>query len=163
MKPFRTVKEKGKYAVERAVTEDEIIRFACQIVGRRFKRGTSLSSSSVSKRYFSLKLAGCEYEVFAAVFLDNQHQVLGFEELFKGTIDGCAVYPREVVKRALFHNAAAVIFVHNHPSGIPEPSSADKAITNRLKQALATVDIRVLDHFVVGGNQVESFQERGKL
>jgi DNA repair protein RadC len=101
--------------------------------------------------------------VFACLFLDNQHHILEFEELFRGTIDSASVYPREVIKKALAHNAAAVIFAHNHPSGISEPSQADKLITDKLKQALALIDIRVLDHFIIGDGMPYSFAENGLL
>jgi len=101
--------------------------------------------------------------VFACLFLDNQHRLIQYEELFFGTIDGAAVYPREVVKEALRHNAAAVIFAHNHPSGLATPSEADKHITERLKSALDTADIRTLDHFVIGHGEVVSFAEKGCL
>lgn len=101
------------------------------------------------------------HEVFACLYLDNQHRVVRFEELFSGTIDGAAVYPREVVKRCLHNNAAAVIFAHNHPSGVAEPSHADVAITLRLKSALSTIDVRVLDHIIIGSKDVVSLAERG--
>ena len=101
--------------------------------------------------------------MFTCLYLDNQHRVVKLEELFSGTIDGAAVYPREVVKRCLRHNAAAVIFAHNHPSGVAEPSQADIAITRRLAAALNTIDVRVLDHIVVGRNEAVSFAERGLM
>jgi len=103
------------------------------------------------------------YEVFGTLLLDNRHRVIAFDELFRGTIDGAAVYPREVIKHAIAHHAAAVILVHNHPSGDPEPSDADKRLTQRLKEALGLVDIRVLDHVVVGYEGYTSFAERGWL
>jgi DNA repair protein RadC len=101
------------------------------------------------------------YEVFACLFLDTRHRVISYEELFQGTIDGASVHPREVLRRALQHNAAAVILAHNHPSGVAEPSDADRRITTRLKDALALVDIRVLDHIVIGDQLATSFAERG--
>jgi DNA repair protein RadC len=112
------------------------------------------------RRLLQARLRDREHETFAALFLDNQHRVIAFDELSQGTIDGASVYPREVIKAALKHGAAAVIFAHNHPSGVAEPSAADRTLTERLKAALAQVDIRVLDHFVVG-EQVVSFAERG--
>ncbi len=127
------------------------------------QRGDVLSSPQVTKAYLSTQLRGYSYEVFACLFLDNQHRVIVLEELFRGTIDGASVYPREVIKRVLFHNAAAVIFAHNHPSGNTEPSQADKQITERLKQALALFDIRVLDHFIIGDGQPFSFAEHGLI
>ncbi len=122
-----------------------------------------LTSSALTRQYLRARLRHYEHEVFACLYLDNQHRVVTLEELFTGTIDGAAVYPREVVKRCLRHNAAAVIFAHNHPSGIAEPSQADIAITRRLTAALNTIDVRVLDHVVVGRNDAVSFAERGLL
>jgi DNA repair protein RadC len=129
----------------------------------RLCRGQVLGSPAEVRQFLQLKLRGLEHEVFACLFLDNQHAVIGYEELFRGTIDGASVYPREVVKRCLALNAAAVIFAHNHPSGIAEPSQADQRLTQRLCAALGTVDIRVLDHFVVGDAEALSFAERGLL
>ncbi len=120
-----------------------------------------LTSSAATRDYLRARFKSCESEVFRCLFLNNQHHVMEFEELFRGTIDGAAVYPREVVKRALYHNAAAVIFAHNHPSGIAEPSQADIAITRKLKTAMQTIEIRVLDHLVIGAGEVVSFAERG--
>ena len=122
-----------------------------------------LTSSAATRDYLRARFKSCEREVFSCLFLNNQHHVMELEELFKGTIDGAAVYPREVVKRALYHNAAAVIFAHNHPSGIAEPSQADIAITRKLKTAMQTIEVRVLDHLVIGADEVISFAERGLL
>lgn len=121
---------------------------------------SALKDPAAVRRLLQARLRDREHETFAALFLDNQHRVIAFDELSQGTIDGASVYPREVIKAALRHRAAAVIFAHNHPSGVAEPSAADRALTDRLKAALAQVDIRVLDHFVVG-EQVVSFAERG--
>ncbi len=129
----------------------------------RLKRESALSKPNDTRDYLKARLRAYPHEVFACLFLDNRHRVLCFEELFTGTIDGASVYPREVVKRALFHNAAAVILAHNHPSGVAEPSRADQSITRRLKDALALVDIRVLDHFIVGDGETVSFAERGLI
>jgi len=123
----------------------------------------ALTSSELTRQYLRARLRHYEHEVFACLYLDNQHRVVKLEELFTGTIDGAAVYPREVVKRCLHNNAAAVIFAHNHPSGVAEPSQADIAITARLTSALNTIDVRVLDHVVVGRNEAVSFAERGLL
>lgn len=123
----------------------------------------SLTSSAATRRYLISKFRFHQYEVFSCVFLNNQHHVVKIEELFRGTIDGAAVYPREVVKRCLYHNAAAVIFAHNHPSGVADPSQADRAITLRLKEALGTIEVRVLDHLVIGDNQIVSMAERNML
>ena len=127
------------------------------------QRGDALTSPEATRAYLSAQLRGYSYEVFACLFLDNQHRIIQLEELFRGTIDGASVYPREVAKRALFHNAAAVIFAHNHPSGINEPSQADKSITDKLKQALTLFDIRVLDHFIIGDGEPYSFAENDLL
>ena len=127
------------------------------------QRGSALTSPEITRAYLSAQLRGYSYEVFACLFLDNQHRVIKLDELFRGTIDGASVYPREVVKQALYHNAAAVIFAHNHPSGITEPSPADKQITEKLKQALNLFDIRVLDHFIIGDGEPYSFAEHGYL
>ena len=143
-----------------------LLQAALEIVRRSLletiKENDVLSNPHVARNYLKLKMQRYEHEVFACMFLDNQHRVLSFEEMFHGTLDGASVHPREVVKRALYYNAAAVIFVHNHPSGSPEPSKADENITRELKRALDLIDVRVLDHFVVG-EQVTSFAERQLL
>lgn len=122
-----------------------------------------LTNPEATRRFLQLKLARSPHEIFACVFLDNRHRVIAFEEMFRGTIDGASVYPREVVKAALHYNAAALVFAHNHPSGVAEPSSADRSITKRLVDALGLVDIRVLDHLVLAHNEATSFAERGLL
>ena len=160
---FQPTKEKGYYTINKPVTEQDILNIANTLLARRFKRRTKLTSPNQTREYFKLKLASYEYEVFCAMFLNNQNQVLTFEELFRGTINETAIYPREVVKQALSLNAAAIIFVHNHPSGDPEPSQADRHITLKLKYALELVDIRVLDHFIVTGSESLSFAERGLI
>ena len=147
----------AKYAQLQAVME-----MARRYLFESMQRGYALSSPHETRQYLSDCLRDYQHEVFAALFMDQRHRVICFEELFTGTIDGASVYPREVVKKALQHNAAAIIFAHNHPSGVAEPSSADKHITKRLQDALALVDIRVLDHFVVG-DEVVSFAERGLI
>lgn len=126
-------------------------------------RGEALTSSGSTRVFLRSRLRDLPHEVFACLFLDNRHRVLAFEELFRGTIDGASVYPREVVKAALRHNAAAVILAHNHPSGVAEPSRADTRLTERLRDALSLVDIRVLDHVIVGEGEPVSFAERGLL
>jgi len=137
-------------------------------LGRRrsaaeLERGCLLNDPSAAGRYFTQRLQGQPREVFAVLFLDSRHRALGFEELFYGTLDQASVYPREVVRRALTHNAAAVIVGHNHPSGDPEPSAADREITNTLKQSLALMDVRLLDHLVVGDGVPVSMADRGML
>lgn len=143
--------------------DDAIIKKALQILEQRIDYKSDspmLTSPDDSKNYVKLQLAELKHEVFSCLFLDNRHRVIKFVKLFRGTIDGASVHPREVVKEALANNAAAVIFAHNHPSGVAEPSEADKHITTRLKDALALVDIRVLDHLIVG-DEIVSFAERG--
>jgi len=137
-------------------------------MGRRhlhetLKHGDALTSPQHTRSYLSARLRGYPYEVFACLFLDNQHRVIEYEELFQGTIDGASVHPREVVRRAMSHNAAAVILAHNHPSGVAEPSSSDAQITQRLKDSLALVDVRVIDHIIVGDGEMTSLAERGLI
>ena len=141
--------------------EEWILGQAQAIIERRFIRGRQLSSPHDVRQYFVSKLALLPHEVFSCLLLDNQHRILGYEELFRGTVNEVSIYPREVVKLALAYNAAAIIVVHNHPSGEPEPSQCDKTITQRLKSALELVDIKLLDHFIVGGTQTVSLAERG--
>ena len=143
--------------------EQLVIDQALDIIQRNLTQvGVALTSSDSVGSYCRLKLSHLEHEVFGVLLLDNQHRLVRYVELFRGTIDGAAVYPREVVKLVLIHNAAAVIFTHNHPSGHADPSQADVSITQRLKTALNTVDVRVLDHIIVGESTV-SFAERGLL
>ena len=144
-------------------TTDEIIAVARERISHRVRRGTDLSSPRATRDYLTLKLGTREFETFCCLFLDNRHRLIEFVELFRGTIDGASVHPREVVKEALARNAAAVIFVHPHPSGVAEPSHADELITRRLKDALQLVDIRVLDHILVAGGDAVSMAERGLL
>jgi DNA repair protein RadC len=144
-------------------SDDATIEDALRILSYRIKKPeTYITSPSDVKSYLRLKLSEVEHEVFGVLFLDTRHGVIKYEEMFRGTIDGASVYPREVVKAALANNAAAVIFAHNHPSGISEPSKADEAITRKLKEALALVDVRVLDHLIVG-EDITSMAERGCL
>jgi len=144
--------------------EAEIIQKAIAILdSKATKSDLSATSPGEVKTYCRLQLGALEHEVFAVLFLNNRHELIKFEQMFRGTIDQSAVYPREVAKEALSCNCAAVIFSHNHPSGIAEPSEADKAITRRLVTALDLLDIRVLDHIVVGIASTVSFAERGLL
>ena len=148
----------AKYAQLQATLE-----MARRHLGEALERGKPLSDPVATRKYLVARFRDMPYEVFACLYLDNRHRVIALEELFRGTIDGASVHPREVVRQALKHNGAAVIFAHNHPSGVAEPSDADRRLTQRLKDALALVDIRVLDHFVVGDGDVVSFAERGWL
>lgn len=140
-----------------------VLEIARRALRERLDRGSVLSSPQAVRDYLRLMLQDRPHEVFGVVFLDAQNRVLAVEELFRGTLTQTSVYPREVVKRALAHNAAAAIFAHNHPSGVAEPSRSDEALTIALRQALALVDVRVLDHFVIGGGMAMSFAERGLL
>ncbi|ENM5743525.1 RadC family protein [Vibrio metoecus] len=138
-----------------------VLEMTQRYLAETLKRGDALTSPQQTKLYLSSVLRDRQREAFYILFLDNQHRVIRDEILFEGTIDAASVYPREVVKRALHHNAAAVILAHNHPSGVAEPSQADRRITDRLRDALGLVEIRVLDHFVIGDGEVVSFAERG--
>lgn len=145
----------------RPANADQVLEAARRVVDQRMQRGTSFSDPAVARQFFRDKLAGLEREVFAVVFLDCRHRMIDYAELFFGSIDGAEVHPREVVRQALLHNAGALLISHNHPSGNPDPSAADRALTARLKQALALIDVRLLDHIVVGGVQTVSMAERG--
>jgi DNA repair protein RadC len=148
----------AKYAQLQAVLE-----MSRRALREKLSRGSALSSPQAVRDYLRLKLQDRPHEVFVGVFLDAQNRVLAVEELFRGTLTQTSVYPREVVKRALHFNAAALIFAHNHPSGIAEPSRSDESLTQALKQALSLVDVKVLDHFVIGSGAAMSFAERGLL
>lgn len=154
--------ETGLYNFQESIHPNQIVNLAIDILDSEI-RGDCLTSPEQTKQYLRLRLASFEHEIFACLFMDNRHRVICFEEIFRGTIDGASVYPREVVKAALKHNAAAVIFSHNHPSGVAEPSQADQAITNRLKDALSLIDVRVLDHIVVSREESVSMAERGLI
>lgn len=149
------------------IDDDSIVKQAIELIQSKLKSpGMVLTNPNLVREYLILRLAKFEEEHFSMVLLDNQHKVIGFENIFRGTIDAAAVYPREIVKTALAHNAAAVILAHNHPSGNPEPSNADITLTRRLKDALALIDVRVLDHIIVGGcsqTLTTSFAERGLI
>lgn len=149
---------RAKYAQLQAVLE-----LARRHLGEALRHGDAITSPAAMRDYLSARLRDLAHEVFVCLFLDTRHRIIRDEELFRGTLDGASVYPREVVKRALALNAAAVIFAHNHPSGVAEPSAADRAITRRLVDALALVEVRVLDHFVVGEGAPVSFAERGLI
>ena len=145
---------------EKCLVARELIK---RWLGEELQHGDMLNSPNVVRDYLRLHFAHCEVETFVAIFLDSQHQVIEVDELFRGTLTQTSVYPREVVKAALKANAAAVIFAHPHPSGVAEPSQSDELLTQALKSALLLVDVRVLDHFIVAGNSVLSFAERGLL
>ena len=144
--------------------EDAILTEALRILGARLgKRGATFDSPQAVKDYCMLELGGLEHEVFGCLFLDSQHRLIEFRRMFTGTLSQTSVYPREVVKAALACNAGAVILTHNHPSGSTEPSRADEYLTSTLKAALALVDVRIIDHMIVGATGCTSFAERGLL
>jgi DNA repair protein RadC len=146
------------------LNENQTIAQALAVLQSRLRRfGQTFSNPDDTQAYLTLRLAAQEREVFGCLWLNNQHQLIEDEELFYGTIDGAPVYPREIVKACLRRNAAAVLFYHNHPSGVCEPSQADKNITDKLKQALGLVDVRVLDHIIVAGLHTYSFASHGLL
>jgi DNA repair protein RadC len=158
----------SKRAVREAIkayeTEDAVIQAALDVLrSRMVKRNGVFSSPNAVRDYLRLNLAGLEHEAFWCIYLDAQNRVIAAHEAFRGTLTQTSVHPREIVKQALACNAAAVIFSHNHPSGIAEPSRADEALTQTLKHTLALVDVRVLDHFIVGGDACMSFVERGLI
>ena len=162
--------EATPYATESPETEarninDATIAHALSILRDRMlpKNAPTLSSPEQTRAFLNLELGELDYESFCILHLDQQHRVLKFEHLFRGTLTQGAVYPREVLKATLDNNSAAVIFAHNHPSGVPKPSGADDAITERLKEALALIDVRVLDHIIIGGADSYSYAEQGKL
>lgn len=146
----------AKYAQLNAVLEMSRRHLHEQLV-----RGEPLQTPAHTEKYLRVRLRDYPYEVFAVLFLDNRHRVLAFEEMFRGTIDGASVHPREVVRRTLEHNAAALILCHNHPSGVAEPSQADQRITERLREALGLIDVRILDHLIVGEHACCSMAQRG--
>ena len=159
-KPLFTLSAAGEPV---PATAEEIVASARAQLSRRVRRGSALSSPQATRDFLALRLGAREFESFCCMFLDNRHRVIEFVELFRGTIDSASVYPREVVKEALQRNAAAVVFAHPHPSGVAEVSAADELITRRLREALQTVNIRVLDHLIVAGGEVVSFAELGLL
>lgn len=160
--PAELMRERGLGAA-RAARLVAALELASRHLSSEWTRGEALSDPQRAGHYFRARLRGHPHEVFACLFLDARHRVIAFEELFRGGIDGAEVHPREVVRRCLAHNAAAVVFGHNHPSGVAEPSPADMAITNKLRDALALIDVRVLDHFIVGDGMPVSFALQGWL
>ncbi len=162
--PHFIADETGKYRAPKALTEAQIIKAAKALLSMHYRPGMPLTSPDLTRDWLQLHYQELGHEVFVCLFMDNQHRVIAHEVLFRGSIDGAAVYPREVVKRALQLNAAAVIFAHNHPSGVMEPSLADRQITDRLKQTLSMFDVRALDHFIIGkAGRPYSFAEHGLI
>jgi DNA repair protein RadC len=148
----------GQY---RPASSEEVLQQARRVLSHRVRRGATMSSPEAVKDYLRVQLGVLEHEVFCVIFLDAQHRIVALKEMFRGTVTQTSVYPREVVKESLAVNAAAVILAHNHPSGVAQPSRADEFLTQSLRQALALVDVRVLDHLVVAGADVTSFAELG--
>ncbi len=161
--------ERGECCRTRGLGDAKFVLLKAALeLGRRYLearlvRGDALASPEDTRRYLQARLRAHPYEVFACLFLDNRHRVISCEEMFRGTIDGTSVHPRTIVQRALSLNAAALIAAHNHPSGVSEPSQADRSLTRRLQEALGLVDIRLLDHLVIGDGETASFAERGWL
>ena len=145
------------------VEKQSVVMLAMKVLSIKHRAGKTLGSPAETRDFLRLRLAEYRNEVFGCLFLDNRHRIIAVRELFQGTIDGASVHPRVVVQQAMEVNAAAMVFFHNHPSGVAEPSRADEMLTRRLKEALAMVDVRVLDHFVVSGGESVSFAERGLL
>lgn len=164
---YRATVSASTASTAQPLTDDETIQRALDILSSRMREpGCALTTPETTARYLQLQLAASAWEEFSAIWLDNRHRVISFDKLFRGTINGASVHPREVVRAAIEHNAAAAIFAHNHPSGVAEPSQADIRITQRLKDALALIDVRVLDHFVVGGDSSLAYcsmAERGLI
>ena len=147
----------------RRPSEDEILLAARNILSRKVRRGSSMASPQLVKDFLRIKLGMLEHEIFCVLLLDKRHRLIEYVELFRGTLDGASVHPREVVKLALAKNAAALVLAHPHPSGVAEPSQADQLITQRLRDALSLVDVCVLDHLIVTNSEVLSFAERGLI
>jgi DNA repair protein RadC len=153
----------GANAAAEPATAEQILAAARHVLAHRVRRGATLNSPRSVREYLTVKLGALDHEIFGLILVDGRHRVIEYVELFRGTIDGASVHPREVVKLVLEKQASAVLPVHNHPSQVSEPSHADEAITRRLREALALVDVRILDHLIVAGPEVLSFAERGLL
>jgi len=145
------------------IEKESLVSIALRIMEQKHRRDFSLTCPEDTVKYLRLELGDKDVEVFGCIFLDNRNQVIATEELFQGTIDGASVFPREVAKRVLWYGSSAVVFFHNHPSGVTEPSQADIRITKRLCDALQLIDVRVLDHFIVSASSSISFSERGLI
>lgn len=150
----------GQYRVADA---EEVLKAARQVLSRRVRRGAAMTSPALIRDYLAVHLGALDHEVFAVMFLDAQLKLLAYKPMFRGTVSQTSVYPREIIKEALQLGSAAVVLAHNHPSGEAAPSRADEQLTQTLRQALATVDVRIIDHFIVGGATTASFAELGLL
>ncbi len=153
--------QRGHYWTRRKLSADQIIEAAAALLEDRMQRGQTIDSADKTRQFLSMKLGHLTSERFAVLFLDNKHRLISFEIMFRGSVSTTSVHPREIVRRCLELNAAAVILAHNHPSGCADPSHGDIDMTNKLTDALALIDVRVLDHAVVGGNDVVLFSEAG--
>lgn len=153
----------GADGTAQPATTEQILKAARQALAHRVRRGASLSSPKKVREYLTMQLGHLDYEIFAVLLVDQRHRVIEYVELFRGTIDGASVFPREIVKLALQKGAAACLLLHNHPSGVKDQSHADELITKRVAAALALIDVRVLDHCIVAGAEVLSFAEQGLL
>lgn len=161
--PFRADESTGLYVADKPVNAASILKMANYLAKQRLKKGAELSNPHQTYAYLQPLLQELEHEVFGVILMDQQHRIIRYEPLFRGTINQAQVYPREIVKLALSVNAAAVILFHNHPSGKPTPSESDKLITQTIKQALSLVDVRVIDHVIVGKEGFVSLAERGDV
>jgi DNA repair protein RadC len=161
--PARALAPRGGIGLARYATLQAALELARRHYREELRAGPALTAPDATRTFLTAQLRDRSYEVFCCLYLDNRHRLIAFEELFRGTIDGASVHPREVVRQALARNAAALIVAHNHPSGVAEPSAADELITQRLREALALVDIRLLDHLIVGDGRCISFAERGLI
>lgn len=163
MSMFKVMDKPGVYLVDGPLTNEDILDKAADILLENVNHSDVISNPSDTREFLKYKISTREHEVFVGIFLDNRHRMITYKELFRGTIDGASVYPREVVKEALAVNATAMIIAHNHPSGVAEPSKADENITLRLKEALGFMDIRLLDHLIIGCDEIVSLAERGVI
>ncbi|MBN2865014.1 MAG: DNA repair protein RadC [Thiotrichales bacterium] len=161
--PFKASDTKGNYLVNETLTEEAIFKMANYLAKQRLKKGRSVSSPDTCVSYLQTQLQTLEREVFGVIFLDQQHRIITQETLFYGTINQASVYPREIVKSALNHNAAAVILFHNHPSGATDPSPADDQLTQQIKKTLDLIEVHVLDHLILGVNGHYSYAQTGKI
>lgn len=159
----KSVSKEGSYSLNGSYSEESILSMAESIITERFYHQNTITSLDDTKRFLTLHFRDFKREVFTIIFLDTKHHVLVCEDVFTGTIDTASVYPREVLRKVIEHNAAAVIFAHNHPSGDPEASTSDRRLTTRLVDVLTLINVRVLDHIIVGGSDTTSFAENGWL
>lgn len=161
--PFKAINNDGHYLLEKSVSAKEILQMANYLAKQFLKKGTNLTSPERCFAYLQTILQDRDHEVFGVIFLDQQHRIICYEELFRGTVNQANVYPREIAKLCIQFNAAAVILFHNHPSGMPQPSKSDISLTKRVKEALTLFEVRTLDHVVIGREGNESLSKLGHL